>query len=69
MIPPSNESLKMEAETREDYLRERNQHPKNPAARFIETKMVIPGQEVTAYSEQAGTFVTVEEATRHEKIR
>lgn len=59
----------MEAIEREDYLRSRNRHPRNDAARFVENNIVIAGQSAPVYSERRDSFVNVPDAAQDNKIR
>ncbi|EMR65917.1 hypothetical protein UCREL1_7098 [Eutypa lata UCREL1] len=58
----------MEAIEREDYLRSRNRHPRNDAARFVENNIVIAGQSAPVYSERRDSFVNVPDAAQDNKI-
>lgn len=43
--------------------------PVDPAARFVETRIVVSGQDDAVFSERGGNFVTVEQGKREEQIR
>lgn len=61
--------IQMDEIERQDFLSSRLRQPRSEAARFVETRVSIPGQPVPVYSERLDKFVTVEEATDQEHLR
>ncbi|KAI0874100.1 hypothetical protein GGS24DRAFT_460595 [Hypoxylon argillaceum] len=53
---------------RSQFLISRPRVPTDEAARFVETRVIMPGQNDAVYSERRGNFVTLQEGKREEQI-
>lgn len=61
--------MKMNDPERSQFLISRPRVPTDEAARFVETRVIMPGQNDAVYSERRGNFVTLQEGKREEQIR
>lgn len=59
----------MDATERGEFIRSRRHQPRNDAARFVENRVLVPGRLETAYCEQLDSFVEVQDAVKHQRIR